>query len=144
MFGMIPFDRSERNLFNYLDQMERNFWDGSISDTMQFRCDVQDKGDNYLLEAELPGFDANDINIDLEGNRLTISAQRDESTENKAEDGSYLRRERKFGAFSRSFDVSAIDTDHIDASYKNGVLELSLPKKTAQVSTARHIQIANQ
>lgn len=144
MFGMIPFDRSERNLFNYLDQMERNFWDGSISDAMQFRCDVQDKGDNYLLEAELPGFDANDINIDLEGNRLTISAQRDESTENKAEDGSYLRRERKFGAFSRSFDVSAIDTDHIDASYKNGVLELSLPKKTAQVSTARHIQIANQ
>ena len=144
MFGMIPFDRSERNLFNYLDQMGLNFWDGSISGAMQFRCDVQDKGDSYLLEAELPGFDANNINIDLEGDRLTISAQRDECTENKAEDGSYLRRERKFGAFSRSFDVSTIDTDHIDASYKNGVLELSLPKKTAQVSTARHIQIANQ
>lgn len=144
MFGMIPFDRSERNLFNYLDQMERNFWNGSISGAMQFRCDVQDKGDRYLLEAELPGFDANDININLEGERLTISAQRDECIENKTEDGSYLRRERKLGAFSRSFDVSTIDTDHIDALYKNGVLELSLPKKTAQVSTGRHIQISNQ
>ena len=50
MFDLIPFGRNERNLFNYLDNVERSFWDGSISNMAQFRCDVQDKGDSYLLE----------------------------------------------------------------------------------------------
>lgn len=44
MFDLIPFGRNERNLFNYLDNVERSFWDGSISNMAQFRCDVQDKG----------------------------------------------------------------------------------------------------
>lgn len=47
MFDLIPFGRNERNLFNYLDNVERSFWDGSISNMAQFRCDVQDKGDSY-------------------------------------------------------------------------------------------------
>ena len=67
MFDLIPFGRNERNLFNYLDNVERSFWDGSISNMAQFRCDVQDKGDSYLLEAELPGFEREDIGIDLDG-----------------------------------------------------------------------------
>ncbi len=144
MFGMIPFDRNEHSLFNYLDEMERNFWSGNISDAMQFRCDVQDKGDSYLMEAELPGFESKDIKIDLNGSNLVISAQRDESTEKKDENGGYLFRERKCGSFSRSFDVSGIDTDSIRASYKNGVLELVLPKKNAQLPSARRIEIAEQ
>ncbi len=141
MFGMIPFDRSEQNLFHYLDRMERNLWDGSITDTMQFRCDVQDRGDSYLLQAELPGFEPKDIQIDLNGSNLVISARRDEDTEKKDENGGYLFRERKFGSFSRSFDVSSIDTDRISAAYKNGVLELALPKKSAQQPDTRRIQI---
>ena len=69
MFDLIPFGRNERNLFNYLDNVERSFWDGSISNMAQFRCDVQDKGDSYLLEAELPGFEREDIGIDLDGRK---------------------------------------------------------------------------
>ncbi len=141
MFGMIPFDRNEQNLFHYLDRMERNLWDGSITDTMQFRCDVQDQGESYLLQAELPGFESKDIQIDLNGSNLVISARRDESSEKKAEDGGYLFRERKIGSFSRSFDVSNIDTEQIRAAYKNGVLELTLPKKSAQQPDTRRIQI---
>ncbi len=143
MFGMIPFDRNEHSLFNYLDEMERSFWNGSISDAMQFRCDVQDRGDHYLMEAELPGFESKDIKIDLDGDKLTISAQRDENEEKKDENG-YLFRERKFGSFSRSFDVSGIDTDKVHASCKNGVLELVLPKRSARLPGARRIEIADQ
>lgn len=73
MFDLIPFGRNERNLFNYLDNVERSFWDGSISNMAQFRCDVQDKGDSYLLEAELPGFEREDIGIDLDGTTLVIT-----------------------------------------------------------------------
>ena len=144
MFGMIPFGRDERNLFDYLDQMERNFWDGSISDKMQFRCDVQDKQDHFLLEAELPGFDRDDIHIDLDGQNLVISASHNTETENKSEDGSYLRRERKFGTFSRSFDVSGIDTENIKAAYKNGILTLALPKRNAELPAARRIEIEGE
>ena len=75
MFDLIPFGRNERNLFNYLDNVERSFWDGSISNMAQFRCDVQDKGDSYLLEAELPGFEREDIGIDLDGTTLVITAR---------------------------------------------------------------------
>ena len=144
MFGMIPYNNNERNLFDYLDKMEKNFWDGSFSDAMQFRCDVQDKGENYLLEAELPGFDKNDIGINLNGDSLVISACHNLETEDKSDDGSYLRRERKYGTFSRSFDVSGIDTDHIKAEYKNGILALTLPKKNSEIPTTRRIEIAGE
>ena len=133
MFDLIPFGRNERNLFNYLDNVERSFWDGSISNMAQFRCDVQDKGDSYLLEAELPGFEREDIGIDLDGTTLVITARHSSESGEKDKDGNYLRRERKFGSFSRSFDVSGVDTEHISAAYKNGVLELTLPKQAARV-----------
>ena len=140
MFDLIPFGRNERNLFNYLDNVERSFWDGSISNMAQFRCDVQDKGDSYLLEAELPGFEREDIGIDLDGTTLVITARHSSESGEKDKDGNYLRRERKFGSFSRSFDVSGVDTEHISAAYKNGVLELTLPKQAAQVPQARRIE----
>ena len=144
MFDLIPFGRNERNLFNYLDNVERSFWDGSISNMAQFRCDVQDEGDSYLLEAELPGFEREDIGIDLDGTTLVITARHSSESGEKDKDGNYLRRERKFGSFSRSFDVSGVDTEHISAAYKNGVLELTLPKQAARAPQARRIEIAGE
>ena len=82
-----------------------------ISNMSQFRCDVQDKGDSYLLEAELPGFEREDIGIDLDGTTLVITARHSSESGEKDKDGNYLRRERKFGSFSRSFDVSGVDTE---------------------------------
>lgn len=144
MFDLIPFGRNERNLFGLLDNVERSFWDGSISNMAQFRCDVQDKGDSYLLQAELPGFNREDIGIDLDGTTLVITARHNSESEEKDKDGNYLRRERKFGSFSRSFDVSGVDTEHIGAAYKNGVLELTLPKQAARAPQARRIEIAGE
>ena len=127
MFGLIPFAH-EDNLFRYLDNMEKNFFTG-FSDVSQFRCDIQDKGDNFLLEAELPGFNKEDISLDLKENTLTISAVHKDQSEEKDEKNGYVRRERKIGSFSRSFDVSGIDVSKIDAEYTNGILLLHLPKK---------------
>lgn len=136
MFEMMPFGRQEHNLFNYLDHMEKSFF-GGLNDTVsQFRTDVLDKGDKYVLEAELPGFKKEDIHIDLNGDTLTIRAEHTEEKEEKEKE--YVRRERKYGSYSRSFDVSGIQADKIGASYKDGILELELPKAQPAPAPVSH------
>ena len=140
MFGMIPFGREENSLFNYLDNMERSLFTG-FGDMSQFRCDIQDKGDSYLMEAELPGFNKEDIQLHVKDGILTISAQHSENKDEKDDKGQYIRRERRYGSFTRSFDVTGVDEEHITASYNNGVLELSLPKVVPVVPEAKRIAI---
>ena len=112
-----------------------------FGDVSQFRCDIQDQGDRFLLEAELPGFKKENIKIDLNGNNLTISASHNSETEERDQKNGYIRRERKFGSFSRSFDVSGIDVSKIDAEYTNGILALTLPKKQPEIPAATSINI---
>ena len=139
MFGMIPFDRRDSSLFDMLDNFERNFFGTSSNTASSFRTDIRDEGDKFVLEAELPGFKKEDIKLDLKDGVLTISAQH--SSENEEKKDSYVRRERRYGSFSRSFDVSGIQEDHISAAYNNGVLELTLPKAQPVVPASRQIEI---
>ena len=139
MFGMIPFDRRDSSLFDMLDNFERNFFGSSNSTVSSFRTDIRDEGDKFVLEAELPGFKKEDIKLDLKDGVLTSSAQH--SSENEEKKDSYVRRERRYGSFSRSFDVSGIQEDHISAAYNNGVLELTLPKAQPVVPASRQIEI---
>ena len=127
MFGMIPFERHENNLFDAFDNFERNFF-GSTSSAVTFRTDIRDEGDRFVLEAELPGFRKEDIQLHLKDGILTVSAQRTASSEEKDQQGNYIRRERRFGSFARSFDVAGIDEESISAAYQDGILELTLPK----------------
>ena len=87
-----------------------------------------DQGDSYLLQAELPGFDKSDINIDLKDNLLTISASHKEEKNEDSKD-KYIRRERYYSSYSRSFRVNDVEPGDIDASYNNGILEVKFPKK---------------
>ncbi len=128
MFGMIPFDRSDNNLFDTFDNFTRDFFRKSNAELPAFRTDIRDMGDAFLLEAELPGFNKEDISLDLKDGILTITATHTESSEKKDDDGSYIRRERRYGSFQRSFDVTGIDEAAITAAYQNGVLALTLPK----------------
>ena len=139
MFGMIPFDRHDSSLFDMLDNFERNFFGSSNNTASSFRTDIRDEGDKFVLEAELPGFKKEDIKLDLKDGILTISAQHSQESEEKQ--NSYIRRERRYGSFSRSFDVSGIQEDHITAAYNNGVMELTLPKAQPVVPAARQIDI---
>ncbi len=82
-----------------------------------------------------------DIKLDLKDGILTISAEHNENSDQKDEKGNYIRRERRYGSFSRSFDVTGIDENGITAAYKNGVLELSLPKAVPVVPEAKRISI---
>lgn len=138
MFGMIPFDRSDNNVFDTFDNFARDFFRRSNADLPAFRTDIRDTGDSYVLEAELPGFQKEDISLELKDGILTITAAHSESSEKKGEDGSYIRRERRYGSFQRSFDVTGIDESAITAAYESGVLALTLPKaKPAEPETKK-------
>ena len=141
MFGMVPFERHEDNFFDVFDNFERKFFGNSSANLPAFRTDIKDADDKFVLEAELPGFDKEDISLDVKDGILTISAQHKEEKEDKDEKGQYIRRERRYGSFSRSFDVSGIDEGGITAAYKNGILELTLPKVKPAVPEAKRIAI---
>ena len=143
MLSLVPTSRRSANLFRLMDDMERSFFDPSISGRSQFRTDISDKGDHYLLEAELPGFDKNDIKIEQDGDVLTISATHSSENEEKDKEGNFVRRERRYGSFSRSFDVAGIDSENIKAAYKNGILELNMPKAKELEPETRKIAISD-
>ncbi|MDL2323547.1 Hsp20/alpha crystallin family protein [Ruminococcaceae bacterium OttesenSCG-928-A16] len=143
MFSIVPYKRRDGSIFRYMDDLERSFFTPSVRGASQFRCDISDKGDHYLLAAELPGFSKEDIAIEHTNNNLTISATRQSQSDEKDSDGNYIRRERHFGSFSRTFDTTGIDTEHITANYKDGVLNLSLPKVKQDIPEIRKIEIGD-
>ena len=145
MFELIPFERRANRVATYdpfrdLEEFERSVFGGS-SVMGSFRTDVIDTGDSYELEAELPGFKKEDIKIDVENDCLTISAERKVDEDKKDEKNNFVKRERYYGSYSRSFDVSGINIDGIEASYTDGVLTLTMPKKAAEVPASRRLEI---
>ena len=136
MFELTPYStrRSMMDPFNFFS----DFF-GTNNAPMELRTDITDKGDSFVLEADLPGFKKDDIKIDLENDRLTIKAERHSNTETTK--NGYVRRERSFGSFERSFDVSGIDTAGIKANYTDGDLTLTLPKRPELVPDNRSIVI---
>ena len=141
MFGMLPFERNDDNFFDIFDNFERKFFNNTNANIPAFRTDIRDAGDRFILEAELPGFNKEDIKLDLKDGILTISAEHTEKDEEKDQKGQYLRRERRYGSFRRSFDVTGVDENGITAAYNNGILELSLPKAVPVVPEAKRIAI---
>lgn len=127
------------NPFRDFDELERAFFnDHALS---EFKTDIRDEGENYILEADLPGFKKEDIHVDLDGERLTVTAERHSDYEQKDKKGNYIRCERSYGTYARSFDTTGIDTANIKASYQDGILKLTLPKKTELPASARRLEI---
>jgi HSP20 family protein len=92
--------------------------------------DIHETDDALILKAELPGFSKDDVNVELKDNSLTLKGQRQDEKEVKEEQ--YHRRERTYGSFQRTFMLPAtVDSEKVTASYKDGVLELRLPKREA-------------
>ena len=89
--------------------------------------DIFEKGDDLVICAEVPGLELDDVDISIENNTLVLRGERKRKTEFDERDAHRL--ERTFGFFTRSFTLpKTVDSDRISASYKNGVLELTLPK----------------
>lgn len=93
--------------------------------------DVYENNDNIVIQAELPGLEKKDIVVDVKDRVLTLKGERSSDHEVKQEN--YYQRERTFGKFERSFTLPIdIDPEKIDATYKNGVLKITIPKPEEQ------------
>jgi HSP20 family protein len=104
---------------------------GHTADAPAIKVDVKEDSRAYQVHAELPGVNKEDIQVDVDGAVVAITAERKQDKEVN-EDGRVLRTERYFGKVSRSFQLAQeIDEDNVVAKYNAGVLELTLPKKAA-------------
>ena len=140
---LVPYTRrnsvSTFNPFHDFDELERAFFsDRSLG---EFKTDIRDNGDSFVLEADLPGFNKDDIHVDLSDNSLTITAERHSDYEQKDKKGNYVRCERSYGSYTRSFSTDGIDTANIKAAYTDGVLRLTLPKQQQILPASRRLEI---
>ena len=136
---LTPFERKSYDIFNAFRDFEDSFFHSPA--IAGFKTDIRDEGDKYVLESELPGFNKEDIHLDLDGDYLTISAQHSSEKEESDKNGSYIRRERTSSSYRRSFNIAACNSDGIDAEYKNGILMVTLPKKQETKPTAKRLTI---
>ena len=134
--GLIPW-----RPFRELGEMERRFEDifgRPFLPSVRRRLPIEERGwappievfekeDKFVVKAELPGMKEEDIDVSVVGDTLTVKGERKTETEVKEED--YYCCERSYGSFFRSIALpSTVDAEKIEASYENGVLEVSLPK----------------
>ena len=142
MYELMPFGRRMRSPAPFDPFREMDDFFASPRRDMQFNpfsTDVIDNGDSFQLNAELPGFSKEDIKLDIENDCLTISAER--KFEENDEKPNFVKRERFWGSYSRSFDMTGIDVDNIEAKYSDGVLSLTLPKIKEEAPVKKTVEI---
>lgn len=131
-----------RRNMDFFDDMFRDpFFDREEKHIM--RTDVKEKGDKYIIDMNLPGYDKEDIKVEIENGYLTVKAEVDTTNESGDEDN-YVCRERFIGSCSRSFYVGEdVKEENIKAKFKNGTLTLEVPKKDEKetIPEKKYIQI---
>jgi len=126
------------NPYSLFDLMD-NFFNESNEVSNGIKTDVKESEKEYILEAELPGFKKEDITLETKNDILTIKARKEEKEEKKEK--GYLRRERRYGSFERSFTLDGINENEIQAKYEDGILKVTLPKQEVKVEENKQIQI---
>jgi len=145
MFDLVPFrSRSRKGLSESRRDPFNNMISDIFDDVMDFadrsfRADIKEKEDEYLIEAEMPGMKKDDIQLEIDENYLTITADHKEETEEKGEN--YIRRERRQGRYARSFYIENVKEDDIKAEYNDGILTVHLPKLEKSEPKKRTIDI---
>ena len=116
----------------YLDDVFDDLMFPSVgkSEFGKMRCDIYEKDNVYYLEMDIPGFDKNDVNIEIDDNDyLIITAEKNSENVEEDEAKNYIRKERNYGKYQRSFYIGGLDKERIEAEFSNGMLKLVMPKK---------------
>lgn len=136
---MIP-----RNNFDLFDDIFGDAFFKKENDKLM-RTDIRETEEGYVIDVDLPGYNKEDIKIDVTDCYLTINAKmnQEKNDENK---GNYVRRERFYGECSRSFYVGeAVEAEDIKAAFKNGILSLEIPKvdEEKKLPEKKYIEISD-
>jgi HSP20 family protein len=131
-FWRSPFRRSTFNV--------EPFWRGELKFVAAPAVDIIEKDNAFEITADLPGMDEKNVEVQVANGNLTIKGEKKEEKEEKKKD--YFLQERRFGSFERSFGIpEGLDTDKIEASFKKGVLTVTLPKKAEAQKPAKKIDV---
>lgn len=136
MSGLVPFNRNRSikpsGFKDFYDMLDDFFTDTNTSfprslakDT--FKVDIQEKGNEYCIEAEIPGAKKEEINLELNDGKLTITVEREKTSED--EQKNYIHRERRYSSMQRSIYLADAETDGIKAKLEDGVLNITIPKE---------------
>ena len=116
---------------NMEHDMERKLYGRKASRRM--KTDIREKDDNYEISVDLPGFKKEDITVELDNGYITINASKNLDKDSNNKKGKLLRQERYAGSMTRSFNVGEnVEKADVDANYRHGVLNLTIPKKAME------------
>lgn len=152
MFGLTPFRKRGNEVgkisnWNPWVEMDKAF-DCFFDDSCRFplfqhdgtmHVDIKETEQAYMVEAEIPGVDKKNIQLELHDDILTIAVQHDEQV--NMEKDHYIRRERRAVSMSRSFYVENVKEEDVEAKYENGILHITLPKRDPGIRKGRSIDI---
>lgn len=138
---MLPRRRNDFDLFDRMF-LDDPFFSGERESKLM-KTDIKEKKDKYIIEMDLPGYEKENISLEINDGYLMVSAKTNQNKDEK-EEGKYVRKERFVGECSRSFYVGEnIKEEDIKASFKNGILKIEVPKKEErkELPEKKHIPI---
>lgn len=149
MFGLTPYNRRNNGVARRNDTFDlRSVFEDFFSDPFfsgfnlashPIRADIRETDREYIIEAEIPGVKKEDIKLDLRDDTLTISVENRVETNEEREN--YIRKERRYGSYSRSFYVENVKHEDATAKYNDGILTITLPKMEEGKIRKRNIDI---
>ena len=149
MFGLTPYSRKNEELLrkngilNFRNVFDDFFNEPFLSTFFEaghpIRADIRETEKEYIVEAEIPGAKKEDIKLELRNDTLTVAVEHNEQVNEEKEN--YLRKERRYGSYSRSFYVENVKNEDVTAKYDNGVLTIKLPKTEDRGKDRNRIEI---
>lgn len=149
MFGLVPFNRRTNNIaarndpFDLTDVFDDFFGDSFMpaffTSSHPIKADIRETDKEFIIEADMPGVKKEDIRLDLRDGALTIGVEQNE--QRNEEKDNYIRKERRYGSYSRTFNVDGVNQENVTAKYDDGVLTVKLPKAEEQKPKSHKIDI---
>jgi len=149
MFGLTPYNRRNQEVARRGNVWDlRSLFDDFFNDSLfpaffheghPIKADIRETDKEYIVDAEIPGVKKEDIKLDLRDDTLTIAVE--QNSEIKEERENFIRRERRYGSFSRSFYVEDVKHEGVTAKYDNGILTITLPKQEGAKVNKHRIDI---
>jgi HSP20 family protein len=149
MFSLTPYNKKNNGLDKSRDNWGiGNFFDNFFDDNMfpaffsvdhPMKADIRETDKEYIVDVEIPGVKKEDIKLDLRDDVLTVSVERNEEVNEEREN--FIRKERRYGAYNRSFNVEGVKNEEVTAKYNDGILTINLPKNEADKKKSRNIEI---
>lgn len=132
---------TRRDFMDFGGRLFDDFFNQSLSNVSSFNTDIKELEKEYVLEADLPGMTKDNIRLNYQDNVLSIEAKTDASKDERDDEGNYIRRERMSRSYSRQFVLKDVDEEGIKATFENGVLTVTLPKRQTKKSESGNIPI---